>query len=202
MIGSKRQPSASAALASIVFGLLPALVPVRADSAPSKPFQANEVPLAGAGGLTGGQGTLDGWTYRYRSDGRGSLVNGTGQQWTIDCKTDKITDDRGCSLSQEQGQLFLFYSRPEGVPGLCIVGHDYPGKAAFARVDKAPAWEIPPANKGCVILAADQHKALLAGKTLTTRRVHWPQPVAIDETSSLAGLSKAESLLRFIYVMK
>lgn len=139
--------------------------------------------------------TPEGYDYSFSEGGKASLSGG-GNKWTIDCSKDAISDRRNCSLHAGLGSgVFLHFNTAGEPQTFCVFGHDFPGRTGAIRVNSgAPVFTD---QEGCVPASRVVPK-MLAGTSITTRRVEWPNDWNVDHTLSLAGFSRAAELAKFL----
>lgn len=126
---------------------------------------------------------------RYR-DGSGRVSIGNGYRdhgWSYDCRVDKMTDQRACSISSKIGGPFISYLSGRHPVTVCIMGHDFPGRRGMLRIDKNSPIETD--HEGCVP-SRQILEQMKSGRTLITRSYRWPRDWSVDEEMSLGGLQQ------------
>lgn len=166
-----------------------------------------EIILTRTSGVTGKRlvaraGTIEeiGAKYRLYSDGSGRVHLGDGpvEGWSIGCETDKITDERRCSITSYDAGILVGYTG-QGEPRFaCVVKHDFPGRVGALRVDRNEP--IITNREGCI--AGGKLRRFLAqmrsGSSTVARSVQWPYDYNRDATADDTPLFRyAEELLRF-----
>jgi hypothetical protein len=140
--------------------------------------------------------TAGGREYTVWPDGSGSVGDDAHTSWHIDCSKDVITDKRDCTIKpgfKSDLNLVVMY-RGSAIAGVCIAGHDFPGRTGAIRIDSGVPV-VTNAN-GCVD-GAVAHR-LAKGKSAVVRFVKWPSDHNRDVVGSLDGLAEALELVRFI----
>ena len=131
-------------------------------------------------------------------DGTASVVRDPSvlkDRWAIDCHLDAMTDQLLCGLNNGSGGILVYYANQAEPIAVCIVDHDFPGKAGMLRVDSHEAQKT--SNLGCVA-AANIVDQLITGKNLLTRRYEFPNKTLIDRKTSLWGFAKALEIVERI----
>ena len=112
--------------------------------------------------------------------------------WTPECKRDAMTDKVECQIYDYDAEilvLFLNSSKPNGV---CVVGHDFPGRDSAIRIDGNKPIVIR--GEACV---SDPTKAaaivtkMQSGATTIIRKYEWPDDFPKDVKGSLKGFNAA-----------
>ncbi len=137
--------------------------------------------------------TPSGSTYRYYSDGSGSVTNGAAS-WSLSCKVDKISDQKKCEITNHHADLFINYGSSPSPRWICSIQHDFPGRTGAIRVDGNKAMTTD--TDGCV--PGSRISQFLAGKSVTVRSVKWPYDYDRDSTGPLTGLKDAMDLVTHI----
>lgn len=176
---------ATASMALVLAGCSPTVPP--APQPIASPTPAAECSPAIAAGLE----------CVVHPDGSGTIGTRGPDQWTLGCETDAITDDRACSLYNYNLRLFLFFTAPGTPPDVCVMGHDFPGRYAFIRVDDRPAVRTD--DEGCILASRQLYDALLGGTQIVTRRVEWPYDYHVDAAGPLVGLLPAAEVARAVF---
>lgn len=139
---------------------------------------------------------------RGEVDGRDFYIYANGRamygQWQLYCSTDKMTDDRSCTVVQED---FWVSVEKGGVAALVIGDKHQPGTLVHLRLDKAApvtsktfGWSGKTAAK----LVADASKA----QTLFTRFTRWPEDAPTTRTISAEGLGVALRIAQWMVNQK
>lgn len=143
--------------------------------------------------------TKNGLKYQIYSDGSGAVgVPGTNSflnGWTINCKKDRITDEKFCTVSSYEPPILFFNTGATTSFSMCIFSHDFPGKSAAIRFDNDPAIYIS-GHRPC--LPNVQAKKNLTASTVTVRYYRWPYAIPRDESRSTVGIKEAIALSQFI----
>lgn len=120
------------------------------------------------------------------------------------CSKDRVTDKTTCRMNvlpqglRNAGGLYQTVDKSGTVLSSCIIGHDFPGRSGFIRVDGNSA--ITTDRDGCIYGAAARRleAQLRSGSTLITRRVEWPYDYHKDKEMLIGGsFSAAQDLYRW-----
>lgn len=149
--------------------------------------------LIGKTTVSRGGTTPSGSTYRFYSDGSGSLTNGL-STWSFSCSTDKINDQKKCEISNSSVDLFINYGASSSPRWICSIRHDFPGRTGAIRVDSNKAMTTD--TDGCI--PGSRISQLLTGKSITVRSVEWPYDYHRDATGPITGLKDAMDLVAHI----
>lgn len=137
--------------------------------------------------------------YRYFRDGSGHVApsdtSSMDEQWSVSCSKDAITDVKSCEITNFGTHIFISLTASLSISDICILNHDFPGRAGAIRVDTNRAFQTD--TDGCL-----RSPALLAqlrsGSKVTTRRIQWPDDYPRDASGNLSGLDDAIALLRYV----
>lgn len=145
----------------------------------------------------GGTETVENGIYvRTYPGGSGSVSTSSSlldDNWSFNCKTDAMSDKRDCTVTTKTGGPFIDYGSSTSPETVCIMGHDFPGRAGMMRIDGNPP--IATDDEGCVP-ASRIVSQMMKGKTLTTRRVTWPYDYTRDDTMPLAAFPKLIEVIK------
>jgi hypothetical protein len=137
----------------------------------------------------------DGFYIRAYPDGSASVALGPDIldfNWSIDCRIDRMTDVRECSISSKFGGIWVGYGASDAPQTVCIMGHDFPGRRGMIRVDRNRA--VRTGTDGCVS-ASSVLPQLVNGEDVVVRRVEWPYDYDRDEAHTLKGFRKAMEIV-------
>lgn len=137
--------------------------------------------------------------YRYFRDGSGhvspSSTSSIDEQWSVSCSQDAITDVKSCQITNFGTHIFISLTASLSISDICILNHDFPGRAGAIRVDSNRAFQTD--TEGCL-----RSPALLAqlrsGSKVTTRRIQWPDDYPRDASGDLGSLDDAIALLSYV----
>lgn len=120
------------------------------------------------------------------------------------CNRDKVSDKIVCRMnvlpdsSDLNGGLYQIVSESGSLISSCVIGHNFPGKAASIRVDGNAAFVTN--DRGCIVGddASRLERQLRDGQKLLTRRVEWPYESPRDKEMIISGsFSAALELYRW-----
>ena len=81
---------------------------------------------------------------------------------------------------------------------LCIIGHDYPGKSAYLRIDKNKALEFSE-TRPCILIDDEVKNQLETGKVILIRGSPYPDINITTNPKQLLGYSKIKAFIDFWY---
>jgi len=140
-----------------------------------------------------------GTNYWFFSDGSGNVGDDILEGWITECETDKITDERRCSLHSYQAGITVYYTGLGKPRYACVDAHDFPGRVGALRVDQNKP--IRTNVDGC-IRGSNLHRFLAQmrnGSTTVARAVEWPYDYNRDATADdTPSFRYAEELLLFL----
>ncbi|EQA97308.1 hypothetical protein L286_23575 [Sphingobium sp. HDIP04] len=140
-------------------------------------------------------GLIDGTPYKYTIDSQGRADYGQVGEWTVRSRFDEMEDTETWYLVHDDARL-LVMPAPVGKPSrFCVIGHDYPGRHAMARVDT----EQPVTAQGddC-FSSARLLSELLSASTIRTRRYEWPEDLPVDAVGDASHFADAVLLYAFM----
>ena len=161
-------------------------------------FAPNEWRRVGSSLVTRhGADAATGLSYQYSSDRSAEVrLPGSGS-WLAGCKVDNIRGQEGCYINL-QSFLTMQVSRSGSPSGVCVWGHDFPGRRAMLRVDNnAPMTSD---SDGCFGGSAAQRigQQLASGRVLRVEAVEWPQDYAVQREIGIEGsFSLIQRVFRF-----
>jgi hypothetical protein len=137
--------------------------------------------------------------YKYGSD-RSVFVDPDNvvESVFVTCQRERISGRNACFMNVGFSNLKIPLTPNGRAAAACVVGHDFPGRAAAIRVEGYQM--IRTAENGCVgsNTAARLLKQLSSGHTLHVQRVEWPHDVGKTATMRINGkVSVAQKIWKF-----
>jgi len=153
-------------------------------------------------------GEYEGVKYRiYFSDGSGAVQglptnnleypnDGSGTNWSTQCKVDKMDDKHWCYLDKADLRIGIW---KDGVPYVSVGGSHYPRSDISVRIDKnkpiTASEKLGFTTKQSLKIIME----LKQGASITTRYQEWPYQRNIDKTIEAFGFIQAWEILQNIY---
>lgn len=118
--------------------------------------------------------------------------------WRALCRTDKITDETNCAVTNDKAKLSILYNGKGEAQAVCLMEHTFPGKQGAIRIDALPPHLTD--EKGCV--AAEVANEITAGQNITTRQVKFPNELPIDREARTFGLQEITEITTHVVKYK
>ena len=170
----------------------------RMDMPEGAKFHHSERLGSSVAGSKSYKGVINGAKYQRYSDGSASFSNAATKKstysdsWSVSCKSDEMTDEKTCSVSNSGSRLFIWLEKGKGIASLTLFSHDFPGRNLSIRVGSGKPITVRRFINGSA--AKKLISQMKPGVVVKTRHYHWPYDYSKDEKTTIDGNSLAEAL--------
>jgi hypothetical protein len=145
-------------------------------------------------------GNINGIYYNiFYEDGSGSFGHKDdlhNDNWNVECKKDKITDSKMCSMKKES--LYV-YAHGNG-KSIVSIGHDhFPNSSVTIRIESNTPITTSAANDGDFPAKTSDGiiTKLKRSKSATTRYMEWPYRTWVDKEVDTQGFNEAYAYIKW-----
>jgi hypothetical protein len=136
---------------------------------------------------------------------KGDAGIGLRDEWTIECKVDKITDEKYCvillSIKQPDSNspatvISAIKSNKRTAVQVCVGYDHYPGTKVFARVDGGKPLVTTASSGGC--FGDANSRKIMSGAHVVVQFQKWPSEASITFEGDMVGAADAVELAGFL----